>query len=272
MTDVPALSDVVPGWPCYGLPVTPPSVVDLEAQPTADSLLPQLLPLCPRGPAWGTDEVGDGRGASPVQRGYWRALAAWAADHLTRDWQAATQTFPSAITYTLADWEREYGLPGPCATVTGGVPVRQAAVRAKYASLGGQSPAYWVCLAYSLGYTITIEEPTQFLADVSECIGEDLQETYFLCDDSVVGGDGDPLEGFVLPTDPADGDQLSDQTIWQEWIVHVGTPGETWFLCDAGECDYDPLEGFVPAANLECALNALCPPHTRLTYAYDLAA
>ncbi len=272
MSDLPALSDAVAGWPCYALPTDPPSVVDLEAQPTADSLLPQILPLTPRGPAWGTDEAGDGRGASPVQRTFWRAIAGWAADHLTLDWTAATQTFPTAITYTLPDWEREYGLPGPCASGYGGVPVRQAAVRARFASLGGQSPAYFICLAYSLGYQVTIEEPTQFLCDVSECVGSDIQETYLTCDEDEIGDDGVPVEGFLLPTDPDAGDEVSDQDVWQYWIVHVGTPGETWFTCDDGECDYDPLEGFVPAADLECALNGLCPPHTQLIFNYNAAA
>jgi len=272
MSDLPALSDAVSGWPCYGLPVDPPSVVDLEAQPTADSLLPQILPLFPRGPAWGTDEVGDGKGASPVQRTVWRAIAAFAATHLGLDWQAATQTFPSAITYTLPDWERELGMPGLCASGEGGVPVRQAAVRAKFASFGGQSPAYFVCLAYSLGYRITIEEPTQFLCEVSECVGSAIQETAFTCDGSMVGPDGDRLEGYILPTDAAAGDEVSAETVWKYWIVHVGTPGATWFTCEDGECDYDPLEGFVPAPDLECALRGAAPPHTQLVFAYDLAA
>lgn len=158
------MSTIPSGWPCAALPTTPPSVADLEAQPTADGLLTQILALTPRGPAWGTDEVGDGRGASPVQRSVWRALAAWAADHLGLDWQAATQTFPTAITYTLPDWERELGLPDPCFSGTGGVPARLAAVRARFAAIGGQSPAYFICLAASIGYAITITEfrPFQF--------------------------------------------------------------------------------------------------------------
>lgn len=272
MSDVPAISDAVPGWPCYAFPTTPPSVLDVEAQPTADGLLPQILPLTPRGPAWGTDEMGDGRGASPVQRSVWRAIAAWAAGHLGLDWTAATQTCPSAITYTLPDWEREYGLPGPCSSGEGGIPVRLGAVRAKFGSVGGQSPGYFVCLAYSIGYTITIEEPTQFLCDVSECVGSDIQETYFYCDDDAVGADGSPLEGYILPTDDAAGDSVSDETVWKHWIVHVISPGETWFTCDDGECAYDPLEGFVPAIDLECTMRGLCPPHTVLTFNYALAA
>ena len=272
MSDIPAVSDAVPGWPCYGFPTVPPSVVDAEAQPTADSLLPQILPLTPRGAAWGTDEVGDGKGASPVQRRFWKALAAWAAGHLGLDWTAATQTFPTGITYTLPDWEKELGLPGPCTSGEGGLPVRQAAVRAKFGSVGGQSPGYFVCLAYSIGYSITIDEPTQFLCDVSECIGGEIQETYFRCDDDVVGEDGAPLEGFILATDDAAGDQVSDETVWKYWVVNVRSPGETWFRVDEGECAYDPLEGFVPAADLECTLRALCPRHTQLIFNYALAA
>ncbi len=54
-----------------------------------------------------------------------------------------------------------------------------AAVRAKFASYGGQSPAYFVCLAQSLGYEVTIEEPTQFFCDDSECAEPALIETFF---------------------------------------------------------------------------------------------
>jgi len=267
-----SVSSAVPGWPCYSYPTIPPSVVDVESQPTADTLLPQVLALTPRGAAWGTDEVGDGQGAAPIQRKVWRAIAGWAAIHLGLDWVAATQTFPSAITYTLPDWEKELGLPGPCTSGEGGTPVRQGAVRAKFGSVGGQSPGYFVCLAYSLGYTVTIEEPTQFLCDVSECVGDAIQETYFCCDDDVIGDDGAPLEGFILATDDAAGDQVADESIWKNWVIHVVTPGETWFTCDESECAYDPLEGFVPAVDLECSLRALCPPHTELTFNYALAA
>ena len=66
--------------------------------------------------------------------------------------------------------------------------------------------------------------------------------------------------------------QVSDESIWKHWIVHVISPGESWFLCDEGECAYDPLEGFVPAVDLECTIRGLCPPHTRVTFNYALAA
>lgn len=266
------MTEALSGWPCYALPTEPPSVADLEAQPTADTMLPQVLPLTPRGAAWGTDEAGGGQGASRVQRRTWRGFAAFVADHLGLDWTAATQALPSAITYTLPDWEREYGLPGPCVSGGGGLQARQAAVRAKFASVGGQSPAYFVCLALSLGYTITIDEPDQFLCDVSECIGDTIQETYLTCEEDEIGDDGAVIEGFLLPTDADAGDEVSDDSVWKHWVVNVITTGETYFRVDEGECDYDPIEGFVTASDLECTLQAVCPPHTRLTFSYALAA
>lgn len=263
------MSDIPSGWPCAGLPTTPPSVADVEAQPTADGLLPQILALTPRGAAWGTDEVGDGRGASPVQRSVWRAFAAWVAGHLGLDWTAATQAFPSAVTYTLPDWEREYALPDLCSTAPQGAQARVAAVRAKFQAFGGVSPGYFVCLAASLGYVITIEEPTQFFCDLSECAEPILVETYFRCDDGRC--DDTPLEGYAAGLPSTEADQVSDENMWRYWIVHVASLGNTYFRCDEGQCDLDPLEGFLTAQDLECLLRRDCPPHTDLIFQYDLA-
>ena len=189
MTDIPS------GWPCALLPANPPSVADRLAAPTADDILPQLLQMTPRGPAWGTDEAGPGTGANPVMLGFWRALAARAAWNYQVEYELATQCFPSAITYSLEDWETELGLPDTCFSGTGGTDQRIAAVRARFAAVGGQSPAYFICLAASLGYDITIDEPTQFLCDESECVGIDIAELWFQCDDG--GCDDAPLESFV---------------------------------------------------------------------------
>ena len=260
------MSDIPIGWPCAGLPVMPPSVADLEAEPSADDLLPQILPLTPRGPAWGTDEVGDGRGASPVQLGFWRALAAWAADHLTLDWRAATQTFPSAVTYTLPDWEKEYGLPDACSTAPRSTQARLAALRTKVSAFGGQSPAYFVCLARSLGYDITITEPGQFQCDVTPCIEPNLFETFFTCD----GGqcDLDPIESYLVGPDIAATDGVADETMWKYWVVTVSGLGRTVFRIDEGQCDLDPIEGFLTAQDLECLIRRACPPHTAVVFAY----
>lgn len=253
-----------PGWPCYTLGSIPPSVADRQADPSADDLLPQILALTPRGPAWGTDESGDGSGASPVMRRVWKAVAAWVADLNRRDFELATQAFPSAITFSLPDWERELGLPDLCFKGQAGPPARIAAVRARFGAIGGQSPAYFVCLAKSIGYDITIEEPTQFMVDLSEVV-----------EDSIVAGVLQPLA--------PEGDQVADELVWKFWIVHVAHLGETWFLIDEGECSRDSLvdgvlqpegtgdrlEGFFTADDLECLMRRYCPPHTQLVFDYS---
>ncbi|ACL57413.1 YmfQ family protein [Methylobacterium nodulans] len=259
-----------PGWPCAHLGAEPPSVYDIQAEPTAERILPQLLALTPRGPAWGTDEAGDGRGASPVMRQVWSALAAWVAEVNRVEFDLATQALPSAVSWALPDWEAELGLPDPCGTGPTGREARVAAVRARFAAQGGASPAYFICLAASIGYDITIEEPTQFLCDVSECSNDSLEETWFTCDEGEC--DSTPLEGYILKPDIEDTDQVSDETQWKYWVVHVRGYGETWFYPDEGECDTDPLEGFTTAQDLECLLHRYAPQHTRLIFAYSLAA
>lgn len=252
------------GWPCHGLSDTPPSVADRQSHPTADDLLPQVLALTPRGPAWGTDEAGDGRGASPWMLRFWRAIAAWAADDNRRDFAVATQVFPSAVTFSLPDWETELGLPEPCTAGDATVAARLQAVRARHGALGGASPAYFICLARSLGYDITIEEPEQFIIDESE-VGPD-------------AADG-------IAADPSL-HEVSDENVWQYWIVRLAEAEETWFEIDDGELTVDsivggvlqplapgtPLEGFIPVTDLECLLRRLSPDHTVLVFSYAPAA
>ncbi len=285
-----------PGWPCEALPDTPPSVADRQAAPTVDDLYPQIAGvLTPRGPAWGTDEAGDGRGAQPVMRGVWRAIAAWVAAQNATEWTLATQSLPSAITYSLPDWEAEYGLPDPCTPGGFTTESRIAAVRARFGARGGSSPAYFVCLAAALGYRITIEEPTEFLCDVSEVGTDSLVETWAVCDEAVC--DDTPIEGFAMVPAADDTDQVGadplteawciadegtcdetpieadvpnpDANAWQFWIVHAPPQGDTYAVCDEAECDTDPIEGFRPAADLECLLRRYSPAHTGLIIAYD---
>ena len=321
MTDLPS------GWPCAILPGVPPSVADRQSTATADDYLPQVLALTPRGPAWGTDEAGDGKGASPVMRWFWRAIATWTADLNARDFDLAKQALPSAVTWSLPDWERELGLPDLCGTVPLGTEARINAVRARFGAQGGQSPAFFVCLADSMGYDVTVEEPTQFFVDTSALIGDppveswfypddgrldagNVTEAGFVCDDGEC--DGTPLESFAFP--PANGgtpleaiaffqptteggdevaggqieswfvpdDGECDGTelyasvddpagnVWRYWVVHVASLGETWFRVDEGELSWDPLEGFLPASDLECALRRAAPPHTEHVFAYTL--
>lgn len=227
---------IQPGWPCALLPAAPPSVADRLSEPTGADLTPQILALAPRGPAWGTDEAGDGQGALPVMRGFWSAIAAWAADIYAAAFTTALQSLPSAITWSLPDWEEEYGLPDPCLSPASGTAGRIASVRARFGAVGGSSPAYFICLAASIGYDITIEEPSQFLCDVSQCDGAD---------------------------------EVSDLNVHDTWIVRFASDALTYFRPDEGVCDEAPLEGFLVPADLECVLRRVSPAHTTLKFAYS---
>jgi len=75
---------------------------------------------------------------------------------------------PATSLELLPDWERVVGLPDKCSgvleeTLQG----RRNALLTKLTSTGGQSPAYFIELAASLGYTVTIEEFRPFRAGVS---------------------------------------------------------------------------------------------------------
>ncbi|WP_201829536.1 putative phage tail protein [Microvirga zambiensis] len=224
------------GWPCALLPAQPPSVADREGGPAASDLLPQVIAVAPRGPIWGTDEVSDGSGASPVMRKVWTALAGWLSDYYKAAFEAAIQTFPSAITYSLDDWEAEYGLPDPCTSPASGDTGRINAVRARYGAQGGASPAYFICLAASVGFDITITEPSDFICGVSECGG----------DDTVVAAN-----------------------MHHEWIVHLINLGDIWFYAGEGIVGETPLGGFVVATDLECILRRVAPLHTTLIFDYS---
>lgn len=225
-------------WPCDALPLTPPSLGDELSRPDADGILPQVLACAPRGPAWGTDEAGDGRGASPEQLKVWRGVAAAFADLYGWSWEVATQAFPTAVTFSIDDWERELGLPDPCANPAEGLAARIAAVRARLVALGGASPAYFICVARAAGYDITIEEPSGF-----ECSGSELGE----------GG------GELIGSDP--------ETIWivrpegyQQFEFELGPGGGE--IGDGGT----RLVAYTDISGLECVLRRIQPVHTHLIF------
>lgn len=225
-------------WPCDVLPTNPPSVQDSLSAPLDPVLLPQVVAVAPRGAAWGSDEAGDGQGASPVQLGVWRSIAGVAAEIYKWASEVATQAFPTAITFSLADWETELGLPDPCGTADQGFEARKAAVRAKLVAQGGASPGYFICVARAAGYDIAIDEPTGF-----ECCGSEL---------------GGPDE--LTATDP--------ETVW---IVRPEGYRMYEFELGPGGGELGPggtrLVSYTDIAGLECLLRGIAPVHTQLVFA-----
>lgn len=75
---------------------------------------------------------------------------------------------PLSTNELLSDWERVAGLPDKCSgsleeTLQG----RRSALLTKLSSTGGQSPAYFIGLAASLGYAVTIEQFRPFRVGMS---------------------------------------------------------------------------------------------------------
>lgn len=75
--------------------------------------------------------------------------------------QILSEADPRTTAAMLADWERVYGLPDPYITAIGisqSFQERRAALVAKVTMQGGQTKAFFIDLALTLGYVITITE------------------------------------------------------------------------------------------------------------------
>lgn len=120
---------------------------------TQADYLAQLMALAPQGAAWSRES---GSTLSAVFQGLADELAR--VDARARD--LMVQTDPRVVTEMLTDWERAYGLPDGCVTAEPTPDGRRLALHHKVASLGGQSPAYYVGMSALLGYLTDVEEFT----------------------------------------------------------------------------------------------------------------
>jgi uncharacterized protein YmfQ (DUF2313 family) len=107
--------------------------------------------LLPSGAAWP-------RGDTSTLQLLIDALAAEFARVDERLGQLLVEANPREASELLADWERVEGLPDPCVTSAQTVAQRRESAHSKLTYGGGQSRAFFIALAQSLGYTITIDE------------------------------------------------------------------------------------------------------------------
>jgi uncharacterized protein YmfQ (DUF2313 family) len=130
---------------------TPPAVVALCGL-TVDDWTRTLLDLLPRGIVWP-------RQPDTILARFWTAIADEMVAIQARDCDLLAESFPCGSNELLPDWERLVGLPDECTAGTDWpLTVRQAFVCAKLAAQGGASRAYFIALAASYGYAITITE------------------------------------------------------------------------------------------------------------------
>jgi uncharacterized protein YmfQ (DUF2313 family) len=72
--------------------------------------------------------------------------------------------FPATTDELLPEWQATLGLPDPCAGLAPTLQLEQAQVLARFEAGGGQSIAYFIGFAATLGYTITIDQFAPFRA------------------------------------------------------------------------------------------------------------
>lgn len=144
----------------------------------------------------------------------------------------ASDANPGSTTELLSDWERVAGLPDKCSgTLEDTLQGRRSALLAKLTSTGGQSVQYFIEVAASLGYDVTITEFHPFQAGVSHA--------------------GDPV---------SNGD----------WVYtwRVNAPETTIVPFRAGQSAAgEPLASWGNDM-LECKINKLKPAHTIVLFGY----
>jgi uncharacterized protein YmfQ (DUF2313 family) len=111
----------------------------------------QLKALLPLGAAW-TREAG-----SNLHK-FLDGVAAEAARIHERALDLMAEADPSRTVELLTQWEAVWGLPGACVGELNTLGERRAALLARMTFIGNQTPGFFVRLAASVGYTVTIEE------------------------------------------------------------------------------------------------------------------
>lgn len=139
---------------------------------------------------------------------------------------------PGSTSEMLSDWERVAGLPDKCSgeletTLQG----RRNSLLAKLSSTGGQSAEYFIQLARTLGYDVTIEEFRPFRAGMSSA-----------------------------------GDALTNGAWVFAWRIHA--PETSIISFRAGISGAGERLRTWGNDTLECKINQLKPAHTLALFAY----
>lgn len=193
----------------------------------ATSYLSQLMALLPGGDAWSrTRQVGLGD--------LFTGMAAELARVEQRVRDLEEEADPRTAFETIDEWERDLGLPDPCTASATNLSARQVLAWRKYAYEGGQSRAFYIDLAASLGFEIEIHE---FDPDV------------------------DDYDASLTPL-------ITDGRWRFVWRVHVLNDTDySVFRAGAGVAGDRLVEG--GAVDLECIISSIRPAHTRVIFTYE---
>ncbi len=135
----------------------------------------------------------------------------------------------------LTDHELDLGIPDECVDLATSLTERRIYANAKLTYIGGQSKGYFIELADSLGYTVTITEFAPFITGVA--------------------GAGDPVH---------------DEEAIFNWLVTINVADPTVIYFTAGSSEAgDLLVYFFGLDILICVFEKYKPAHTHLLWAYD---
>lgn len=197
----------------------------------------------PTGPAWPRDP------ASVLMRLILGLAGPWAdIDALISDF-IETESDPRSTLQMLPDWERALGLPDPCIAEAQTLTDRRKAIVTKLTAEGGQSKAFFIQVAASLGYAIRIREYSPFMAGISRA--------------------GDTRS--VAPADPTDiypRWSVGPPEMRFYWTVFVLGAKLRWFRAGSGRAGVDPMLLIGLATDLECVLRRWKPAHTEVIFNY----
>jgi uncharacterized protein YmfQ (DUF2313 family) len=191
---------------------------------SADDYREQLKKLTPQGIAIPTENTSN----------FVKLLDALAQECARVDAMAVlliNESFPDTTQLLLPNWERVAGLPDECSQPAETLQLRRKALLAKVAARGGCTKQYFIDIALTFGFEITITEFNEFRVDH--------------------GRVEDPLCGEA----------------W-EFTFQVNAPEETINYFRAGESTAgEPLRNW-GNERLECLINRLKPAQTLALFAY----
>ena len=156
---------------------------------------------------------------------------------------------PAATIDLLPDWERNYGLPDPCARnehLT--INQRHINLVKRITLIGAQDRLFFIQIAKDFEYEVKIREYAPYATGISHC-------------GWTKGYNEDDPEHVRW--------ELGPPTIRFYWTVRVFALRYDYFRTGSGECGVDPLLFISTAADLECIIHRLKPAHTYVVFDYS---
>jgi uncharacterized protein YmfQ (DUF2313 family) len=198
---------------------------------SGDDFSEALAALLPTGAAWPRDPTDVLLQFIAGLGQIWGDVAARADTLLTKE------TDPRLTIEMLPDWERAFGLPDDCLGPAPTIDARRVRLMQRMTMFGGQSRAFFIALALTLGYAISISEFSPFMCGVASC-GDDQW-------------------------------QIGPSEIRFYWIVHVADVPIWWFRAAVGESGKDHLAEWAVLIDLECLIRRYKPAHTQVIFDYQ---